>query len=93
MKALKISSFIILALLILKFWAMLDAIVSFFPIIRIGYVIPACIFGVVEFGINIALCRKVSDNKKWKIYTLITTLFSALVILLELLLLYVFSRI
>ncbi len=93
MKVLKISSFIILALLILKFWAMLDVIVSFFPIVRIGYVIPACIFGVVECGINLALCKKVPNNKKWKIYTLITTLFSALVIFLELLLLYVFSRI
>lgn len=93
MKALKISSFIILALLILKFWAMLDVIVSFFPIVRIGYIIPACILGVVEFGINIALCKKAPDNKKWKVYTLISTLFSALVIFLELFLLYVFSRI
>ncbi len=94
MKILKISSMIVLLLLVLRFVTLLDIISFDFGIIsELGRYVHGWFLGLIGLVINFVLYNKAHENRKWKTYSLVSVLFSVFVIFLELLLLYIFSRI
>ncbi len=94
LKALKIISILILLPVVLRFIALLDLICfDFGYLAKIGGYLPSWIFGLIGIGINIALGIKAYDEDEWRRYSVISAIFCAFVILLELYLLWVLSQI
>ncbi len=94
MKLVKTISVLTLLAVILRFVTLLETISFDFGFLSyLGRYLPSWIFGLVGIGVEFALYKATDYYDGWKTYALVSLLFCAFVVLLELAMFYVLSRI